>query len=145
QSYERRAGGAAGSSVDTNDNAADFQLISPSNPQNLTSAPVPALFSVTPTPQDFGPVALGSARTATLTIATDSTALVALTPPFAIAGADAAQFSVGSPDATTLSGGSATTVTVVFTPATLGPKSARLILASSNGGERSVDLAGTAV
>ena len=145
QSYERRAGGAAGSSVDTNDNAGDFQLISPSDPQNLTSALTPALFSVTPTPQDFGPVALGSARSATLTITNNSTALVALTTPFTIAGADAAQFSVGAPGATSLSGGSATTVAVAFTPATLGPKSARLAIASSNGGERSVDLAGTAV
>ncbi|MBI1801075.1 MAG: lamin tail domain-containing protein, partial [Chloroflexi bacterium] len=39
RSYERRAGGAAGSCTDTQNNAADFQVITPSDPQNLTSAP----------------------------------------------------------------------------------------------------------
>jgi beta-lactamase superfamily II metal-dependent hydrolase len=57
QSYERKAGGAAGSSVDTNDNAVDFQLISPSDPQNLTSAPAPA---VCPAIDVFGPLTGGT-------------------------------------------------------------------------------------
>ncbi len=38
QSYERKLGGAADSCEDLNDNSADFQLISPSSPQN-SSAP----------------------------------------------------------------------------------------------------------
>jgi beta-lactamase superfamily II metal-dependent hydrolase len=145
QSYERKGGGAAGSAVDSNDNSGDFQLISPSDPQNLTSAPVPALFTAAPAPQDFGAVALGSARSATITITNTSTALVTLTPPFAITGTDAAQFSVGAPGASSLSGGSATTVGVVFTPASLGAKRARLIIASSDGGSAGVDLIGAAV
>jgi predicted extracellular nuclease len=37
QGYERRPGGAAGSSTDTDDNSHDFQLISPSDPQNFGS------------------------------------------------------------------------------------------------------------
>ncbi len=40
RSYERKLGGASGSCVDVNNNSADFQLISPSAPQNKTSATV---------------------------------------------------------------------------------------------------------
>lgn len=35
--YERKPGGAAGHAMDTDDNAADFQLITPSNPQSSAS------------------------------------------------------------------------------------------------------------
>jgi hypothetical protein len=41
QSYERKPGGTAGSSQDTEDNFQDFQLLSPSDPQNLVSNPTP--------------------------------------------------------------------------------------------------------
>jgi uncharacterized protein (TIGR03118 family) len=41
-SYERKPGGAAGSTQDTGDNFNDFQLLTPSNPQNLSSPPTPA-------------------------------------------------------------------------------------------------------
>lgn len=37
RSYERKPGGAAGNGTDTDNNASDFQLITPSNPQNSTS------------------------------------------------------------------------------------------------------------
>ena len=40
--YERKPGGSSGSSQDTDNNANDFQLITPSDPQNLSSAPTPA-------------------------------------------------------------------------------------------------------
>ncbi|MGH9812804.1 MAG: lamin tail domain-containing protein, partial [Candidatus Acidiferrales bacterium] len=36
--YERKPGGSMGSGQDTDDNAADFQLLAPSDPQNLSSA-----------------------------------------------------------------------------------------------------------
>jgi uncharacterized protein len=39
RSYERRPGGAAGSGQDSDNNAADFQLITPSDPQNTSSPP----------------------------------------------------------------------------------------------------------
>lgn len=39
QSYERKPGGASGSSQDTNDNPSDFQVRTPSDPQNLYSPP----------------------------------------------------------------------------------------------------------
>ena len=41
QSYERKPGGLNGSTQDTNDNFADFQLLTPSEPQNLASDPRP--------------------------------------------------------------------------------------------------------
>ncbi|HKE57062.1 MAG TPA: DNA/RNA non-specific endonuclease, partial [Pyrinomonadaceae bacterium] len=42
RSHERRPGGAGGNSTDTDNNAADFQLITPTNPQNLSSPPTPS-------------------------------------------------------------------------------------------------------
>ena len=47
--YERKPGGLQGSTQDTNDNFSDFKLISPSDPQNLSSNPTPG-FAPTPTP-----------------------------------------------------------------------------------------------
>ncbi|MGH9971154.1 MAG: lamin tail domain-containing protein [Pyrinomonadaceae bacterium] len=41
QSYERRPGGAAGGIQDSNDNFGDFQMLTPSDPQNLSSNPTP--------------------------------------------------------------------------------------------------------
>ncbi|MCM3902461.1 MAG: lamin tail domain-containing protein [Pyrinomonadaceae bacterium] len=41
QSYERKPGGLNGSSQDTTDNFNDFQLLSPSDPQNLSANPTP--------------------------------------------------------------------------------------------------------
>ncbi len=37
RSYERKPGGSTGNGTDTDNNSSDFQLISPSNPQNLSS------------------------------------------------------------------------------------------------------------
>jgi hypothetical protein len=41
QSYERKPGGSDPDSQDTQDNANDFQVISPSDPQNMLSTPLP--------------------------------------------------------------------------------------------------------
>ncbi|MDH7475587.1 MAG: lamin tail domain-containing protein [Anaerolineae bacterium] len=43
QSIERKPGGNEGNGQDTNDNSVDFQVISPPNPQNLASPPVPPI------------------------------------------------------------------------------------------------------
>jgi DNA/RNA endonuclease G (NUC1) len=40
--YERKPGGANGSTQDTDNNSTDFQLLTPSDPQNLSSAPTPS-------------------------------------------------------------------------------------------------------
>jgi len=51
QSYERKPGALAGSTQDTQDNSQDFQIVSPSDPQNLLSNPTPgSLPSPSPTP-----------------------------------------------------------------------------------------------
>jgi uncharacterized protein (TIGR03437 family) len=49
QSYERKPGGEFGSTQDTNDNISDFRLLTPSDPQNLSSPPTPDP-SPSPTP-----------------------------------------------------------------------------------------------
>ncbi len=41
QGYERKPGGLNGSTQDTGDNVNDFQLLTPGDPQNLSSAPTP--------------------------------------------------------------------------------------------------------
>ena len=48
--YERKPGGASGSCYDTNDNSADFSLISPSDPQNSSSPVTICAGSETATP-----------------------------------------------------------------------------------------------
>jgi lamin tail-like protein/beta-propeller repeat-containing protein len=47
ESYERKPGGLSGSTQDTNNNSSDFQVRTPSDPQNLNSTPTPGL---APTP-----------------------------------------------------------------------------------------------
>jgi len=47
QSYERKPGGSSGSTLDTQDNLSDFQLVTTSDPQNTMSPPTPG---VTPSP-----------------------------------------------------------------------------------------------
>jgi hypothetical protein len=46
-SYERKPGGSSGSTLDTQDNLSDFQLLTSSDPQNTMSPPTPG---VTPSP-----------------------------------------------------------------------------------------------
>ena len=48
--YERKPGGALGSGTDTDNNSTDFQLITPSDPQNSTTGCVSASPTPTPTP-----------------------------------------------------------------------------------------------
>ncbi|MBC7249182.1 MAG: lamin tail domain-containing protein [Anaerolineae bacterium] len=43
ESIERKPGGDEGNGQDTNNNSVDFQVISPPNPQNLASPPVPPI------------------------------------------------------------------------------------------------------
>jgi hypothetical protein len=47
--YERKPGGASGSGQDTDDNSNDFQVLAPSDPQNLSSPPVPPIGTPAPT------------------------------------------------------------------------------------------------
>ena len=49
RSYERKPGGLNGSTQDTDNNATDFQLITPGDPQNLSSPPTPNNQAIVPT------------------------------------------------------------------------------------------------
>jgi hypothetical protein len=86
RSYERLPGGSNGSGQDTNDNAADFQLITPSNPQNLSSPPVPPLGTpsatqtVAPTNTPTNTPTASFTLTRTRTTTPTSTAPATLTP-----------------------------------------------------------------
>ncbi|HZN05726.1 MAG TPA: lamin tail domain-containing protein [Pyrinomonadaceae bacterium] len=54
--YERKPGGVAGSGTDTDNNTTDFQLITPSDPQNSSSGCVSATPTPTPSPTPAGNV-----------------------------------------------------------------------------------------
>ena len=72
--YERKPGSTAGNSQDTDINSADFQLITPCNPQNLSSAPTPTTSPTptpTPTPSNAPPTIKEPANPVT-TVAQDS-------------------------------------------------------------------------
>jgi endonuclease G len=73
RSYERKPGDGSGSTQDTDNNAADFQLITPSDPQNLASAPTP---STTPT----NPSGTATASPASLKAGSQTTLTVNVTP-----------------------------------------------------------------
>jgi len=64
QSYERKPGGLSGSTQDTNDNFADFQLLTPSEPQNSESEVTPG---PTPSPSPSPSPSPGSTATPTPT------------------------------------------------------------------------------
>jgi len=77
QSYERKPGGAFGNGVDTNDNAGDFSLTTPSNPQNsssdcLNTSSADLSIAKADSPD---PVTIGSNVTYTLTITNNGAAL----------------------------------------------------------------------
>jgi uncharacterized repeat protein (TIGR01451 family) len=77
QSYERKPGGTFGNGVDTNNNASDFALTTPSNPQNSSSACLDTSsadlsIAKTDTPD---PVTIGSNVTYTLTITNNGVAV----------------------------------------------------------------------
>ncbi|PYR65990.1 MAG: hypothetical protein DMF88_17870, partial [Acidobacteria bacterium] len=102
-----------------------------------------AVITATPTPLNFGAVNVGGASSQTVTITNVSGGSVTLTAPFTKSGADASQFSLGSPGSTTLAAGASTTVDVTFTPTSIGIKNASLSVQSSGVGIAAVALTGT--
>ncbi|HEU4388649.1 MAG TPA: lamin tail domain-containing protein, partial [Blastocatellia bacterium] len=69
--YERKPGGASGSGTDTDNNATDFQLITPSDPQNLSSTCIGATTN---------PSGVGSASPGTVPAGGSSLLTVTVTP-----------------------------------------------------------------
>src|SRR5262245_17076099 len=69
--YERKPGGSAGSGTDTDDNSADFQLIAPSDPQNLASTCIGGSVPTNPSgvgAANPGAVVAGDATLLTVTV-----------------------------------------------------------------------------
>ncbi len=79
RSHERRPGGASGSAQDTDNNGSDFQLITPSDPQNLSSPPTPS-GSPTPTPTPTNPTGVGAANPSALPASSQTLLTVTVTP-----------------------------------------------------------------
>jgi DNA/RNA endonuclease G (NUC1) len=68
--FERKPGGASGSTQDTDNNPVDFQLISPCAPQNLASTPTPNGGSTNPTGTGLAnPSSVAPTDTTLLTVA----------------------------------------------------------------------------
>jgi hypothetical protein len=142
-SYQRKPGGVNGSGVDTNDNASDFQLIAPSDPENLNSAPTPGI-AVSPTSINFGSVVVGGIVSVNVTIANLSSTAGVTLGSLSLGGTNAASFSVGTPGTTTLGPSTTTTASVAFQPPSSGTHSATLTLSTVSNGSVTVALTGTA-
>src|SRR5262249_9257462 len=108
----------------------------------VSVSPAPVLATASPSPIDFAIVPSGTTASATVTITNVSASLISLTTPFAIAGADAARFSVTAPGAATLTPGASTTASVSFAPSGGGVRSATLTIAPVAGAPIAVPLAG---
>ena len=72
--YERKPGGAAGNGTDTDNNVTDFQLITPSNPQNTSSSCIGG------PPQSTNPSGTMTANASTYNIGDPITLTVNVTP-----------------------------------------------------------------
>ena len=133
--YERKPGGAAVTLQDTNDNATDFALITPSAPQNI-------VLTASPSSVNFGSAAPGDTRSQTITIRNVLASAVTLNTP-TLGGTDAAAFAAGAPSTTTIAAGGTATIQVTFQPVDTGAKAASLVVTSTSAGSISVPLSGT--
>jgi len=135
RSYERKPGGAAVTLQDTNDNATDFALITPSAPQNI-------VLTASPSSINFGSAAPGDTRSQTITIRNVLATAVTLNTP-TVGGTDATAFAAGAPSTTSIAAGGTATIQVTFQPLDTGLKSASLVVTSTSAGSISVPLSGT--
>jgi beta-lactamase superfamily II metal-dependent hydrolase/predicted extracellular nuclease len=133
--YERKPGGAAVALQDTNDNATDFALITPSGPQNI-------VLTASPSSVNFGSAAPGDTRSQTITIKNVLATAVTLDTP-TVSGPDAAAFAAAAPSATSVAAGGTATVQVTFQPLDSGAKAAALVVTSTSAGTITIPLGGT--
>lgn len=145
--YERKPGGATGSTLDTNNNSTDFQLLAPSNPQNLASLITPALVA-TPSSVNFGSISLGDIANVMVTITNNSTTTPVSLGTLSLSGTDANQFSFSAPTTSSLAPGSSLVVMVSFQPTTSSPSSKTALLSvpttTLGANTVSINLTGTA-
>lgn len=133
--YERKPGGLSVTLQDTDDNASDFQLTAPSNPQDI-------VLTASPASVNFGSVAPGDSRTIAVSIKNALASAVTLNAP-TVTGADATVFSAAAPSTTALAAGATATIAVTFQPLDSGQKTASLIVTSSSAGTVTIPLSGT--
>jgi uncharacterized protein (TIGR03437 family) len=134
QSYERKPGGTFGNGVDTNDNAGDFSLTTPSNPQNSSavcldtnSADLSIAKAASP-----DPVTIGSDVTYTLTVTNNGAAIaqaVTVTDNLSSSVTFVACSSTGGG----LCGGSGNNRTVTFAALNSGTSATITLVATANG------------
>ena len=134
QSYERKPGGAFGNGVDMNDNAGDFSLTTPSNPQNssagcLNTSSADLSIAKADSPD---PVTIGSNVTYTLTI-TNNGAAVAQSVVVTDNLPSSVTFVSCSSNAGGVCGGSGNNRTVTFTPLASGASATVTLVATANG------------
>lgn len=105
-----------------------------------------AAIRVAPTSVDFGSVATGrSSSDRSFTISNAGTASTSV-PTVELRGVQATQFSIVSNGCTSaLAGGTDCTVTVRFSPTSLGLKTATLNVSATTGGSGSADISGTGI
>src|SRR5262252_3515561 len=135
--YERKPGGLSLTLQDTGDNSADFQLTTPSNPQDI-------VITASPASLDFGSLVAPGTVSMAVTVRSLLLGTVTLDTP-GISGLDTGDFAAGAPSTTTLASGATATIPVTFQPATTGHKSAMLTVTSSSAGTIAVPLTGNAI
>ncbi|MCA8829463.1 choice-of-anchor D domain-containing protein [Hymenobacter pini] len=137
-----------GGCLDTDDNAADFQVTTP-NPRNTSSAantcaPAPEINVVQAgtslavgSTVTFSNTPAGSTVSLTLDIQNRGTDVLTLagTPIVEVSGANAADFTVNQPTATTVAVGSTVQFTISFTPAAVGARTATISIANNDADE----------
>jgi hypothetical protein len=133
RSYARKPAPAAGSLQDTDDNATDFVLVTPGDPQDL-------VFNATPARVEFGGAPTGDTRSAAVTIRNLLLVPVTLTSA-AVGGADASTFDAGPLASATIAGGGTAALPVQFHPAAVGTFTAQATVDSDRGAV-TIDLAG---
>jgi hypothetical protein len=102
---------------------------------NVIDLPATPVLSVTPASKDYGTVAIGSSSSQVFTISNTGGGTLTINPAVSVTGADAGQFILtdlnGYP--VSLTTGQSITVSIVFSPATGGAKSANLNVVSNAG------------
>jgi hypothetical protein len=113
---------------------------------SLTAQAITPAYFTTPNPVGFGPVYVGASTTDQTVTLTNEGQQTSGTLHTSLGGANPGDFAIDSNTCTgTLAGGQSCSVTVHFSPAALGSRTATLSISASPGDPRSVALSGTGV
>ena len=121
-------------------------------PGGMVAAPLTAtglaqaVLTLSPTPQDFGTVVVGSSSSDVVFTVTNSGGVASGVPAVSLGGADAGDLAITTSGCTAaIAPGASCTVRVRFTPTTAGTKAATLGVTASPGGAASATLSGNAL